>query len=42
MMNGYDGWGMGWGMHGFGGGGIILLLLIVVGIVFLARRGRNS
>ncbi len=42
MMNGNDGWGMGWGMNGFGGGGIILLLVIVAGIVFLARRGRKS
>lgn len=42
MMNGNDGWGMGWGMNGFGGGGIVLLLVIVAGIVFLARRGRNS
>ncbi len=41
MMSSYDGWGMGWGMHGFGGGDLILLLVIVAGIVFLVRRGRR-
>ena len=42
MMNGSDGWGMGWGMGGFGGIGLLVVALAVVAIGFLAFRGRKS
>lgn len=41
MMGGSDGWGMGWGMGGFGGIGLLVVALLVVGIVLASRR-RNS
>ena len=41
MMDGTNGWGMGWGMGGFGGIGMLVLLLAVVGIAVLVSRRRN-
>ena len=38
----YDGWGMGWGMGGYGGIGGLLAVLVVSGIAILVFRGRNS
>ena len=34
----HDGWGMGWGMGGFGGIGV---LLVVLAVAYLVYRGRN-
>jgi len=42
MMGGSEGWGMGWGMGGFGGIGLLAVALLVVGFAFLAVRRRNS
>jgi len=41
-MMGSEGWGMGWGMGGFGGIGLLVVALLVVGFAFLAVRRRNS
>ncbi len=39
MMGGSEGWGMGWGMGGFGGIGVLVVALLVLGIaVMVARR----
>ncbi len=44
MMNGSDGWGWGmsWGMGGFGWGGVLAVCVIIVGAAFLALRRRSS
>lgn len=42
MMDGSEGWGMGWGMGGFGGIGLLVVALLVLGFAFLAVRRRNS
>ncbi len=34
-----DGWGMGWGMDGFGGIGI---LLVVLAVAYFVYRSRNA
>ena len=40
MMN--DGWGLGWGMGGYGGIGGLLAVLVVIGIAMLVFRGRSA
>lgn len=35
------GWGMGYGMGGYGGIGILLLALVVLGVAFMAFRRRT-
>ena len=37
-----EGWGMDWGMGGYGGIGGLLAVLIVIGIAILVFRGRNA
>ena len=37
-----DGWGMHWGMGGYGGIGSLVVVLVVIGIAILVYRGRNS
>ena len=41
MMDGTGGWGMGWGMGGFGGVGIIVVASLVVCLAVLVSRRRN-
>lgn len=38
MMNGYDGWGMGWGSRGFAGICILVVAAVVLIAVFAMRR----
>jgi hypothetical protein len=38
MMNGYSGWGMGWGSGGFMGIGLLVVAAVVVIAVFAMRR----
>jgi len=40
MMDG--GWGMGWGMGGFGWIGLIVVCLVAIGIVVLVYRGQKT
>ena len=37
-----EGWGMGWGMGGYGGIGGLFAVLVVIGIAILVFRGRNA
>ena len=38
MMNGYEGWGMGWGAGGFTGICILVTAIIALIVVFAIRR----
>ena len=37
-----EGWGMGWGMGGFGVIGVLVVILVALGIAVLAFRRRSS
>lgn len=41
MMGSCEGWGMGWGMCGFGGGGVLLVIVVVLVVALFAFRRRN-